>query len=75
MKQHEVILIRAKRVKDIERLVDQLYENFNSFLFENEKDAIELVKHKNIVQALKMQQTGQRCKVTVSGLLLSNKHK
>ncbi|MCK9627414.1 MAG: DUF47 family protein [Bacteroidales bacterium] len=52
MKQHEDILTKAKRVKDIERLVDQLYENFNSFLFENEKDAIELVKHKNIVQSL-----------------------
>jgi len=52
MKQHEDMLTKARRIKDIERLVDQLYENFNGFLFENEKDAIELVKHKNIVQSL-----------------------
>ena len=40
------------RIKEIEHKVDELYENFISNLFINEKDAIELVKHKNIVQAL-----------------------
>lgn len=43
---------RCRKIKDIEHKVDELYENFNCFLFENEKDAIELVKHKNIVQSL-----------------------
>ncbi|MEN6619852.1 MAG: DUF47 family protein [Rikenellaceae bacterium] len=43
---------RCRRIKDIEHKVDELYENFNCFLFENETDAIELVKHKNIVQSL-----------------------
>jgi uncharacterized protein len=52
MKKHEEMLVKSRRIKDIERQVDQLYENFNGFLFENEKDAIELVKHKNIVQSL-----------------------
>ena len=52
MKQHEEIVSRTLRIIEIERHVDQLYENFNCFLFENEKDAIELVKHKNIVQSL-----------------------
>jgi len=45
-------LKRCRKIKDIEHKVDDLYENFNCFLFENEKDAIELVKHKNIVQSL-----------------------
>jgi len=52
MKKHEEIVSRTLRIIEIERHVDQLYENFNCFLFENEKDAIELVKHKNIVQSL-----------------------
>jgi len=43
---------RCRKIKEIEHKVDDLYENFNCFLFENEKDAIELVKHKNIVQSL-----------------------
>ncbi len=43
---------RCRKIKEIEHKVDELYENFNCFLFENEKDAIELVKHKNIVQSL-----------------------
>lgn len=52
MKKHEEIVSRTLRIIEIERHVDQLYEDFNCFLFENEKDAIELVKHKNIVQSL-----------------------
>ena len=51
-KKSEDTLKRCRKIKDIEHKVDQLYENFNCFLFENEKDAIELVKHKNIVQSL-----------------------
>ncbi len=51
-KKSDEVLKKCRRIKDIEHNVDDLYENFNSFLFENEKDAIELVKHKNIVQSL-----------------------
>ncbi|MBR3074217.1 MAG: DUF47 family protein [Bacteroidales bacterium] len=39
-------------IKDIEHTVDDIYETYMSNLFEKEKDAIELVKKKNIAQAL-----------------------
>lgn len=51
-KKSEIIVKKCSRIKVIEHKVDELYEDFNSFLFESEKDAIELVKHKNIVQSL-----------------------
>lgn len=51
-KKSQEIVKRCRKIKDIEHKVDDLYENFNCFLFENEKDAIELVKLKNIVQSL-----------------------
>lgn len=40
------------RIKQIEHDVDDLYEQFMSDVFANEKDAIELVKLKNIGQVL-----------------------
>ena len=40
------------RIKDIEHTVDDVYESYMSNLFAMEKDAIELVKKKNIAQAL-----------------------
>jgi uncharacterized protein Yka (UPF0111/DUF47 family) len=43
---------KCRKIKDIEHKVDGLYEDFNTFLFQTEKDAIELVKNKNIVQSL-----------------------
>lgn len=51
-KKSEIIVKKCSKIKTIEHKVDELYEDFNSFLFETEKDAIELVKHKNIVQSL-----------------------
>jgi len=39
-------------IKDIEHTVDDVYESYMSNLFSMEKDAIELVKKKNIAQAL-----------------------
>lgn len=39
-------------IKEIEHDVDDIYESYMSNLFEKEKDAIELVKKKNIAQAL-----------------------
>lgn len=40
------------RIKEIEHNVDDVYESYMSNLFQFEKDAIELVKKKNIAQAL-----------------------
>lgn len=40
------------RIKEIEHNVDDVYESYMSNLFQYEKDAIELVKKKNIAQAL-----------------------
>ncbi|EKD31772.1 MAG: hypothetical protein ACD_77C00254G0004 [uncultured bacterium] len=51
-KKSDIIVRKCSKIKVIEHKVDELYEDFNSFLFESEKDAIELVKHKNIVQSL-----------------------
>lgn len=39
-------------IKDIEHTVDDIYESYMSNLFEKEANAIELVKKKNIAQAL-----------------------
>ena len=39
-------------IKELEHTVDDIYESYMSNLFEFEKDAIELVKKKNIAQAL-----------------------
>lgn len=43
---------KCVRIKTIEHEVDDLYEQFMHEIFANEKDAIELVKLKNIVQGL-----------------------
>ncbi len=40
------------QIKEIEHTVDDIYESYMSNLFEFEKDPIELVKNKNIAQAL-----------------------
>lgn len=40
------------RIKENEHIVDDIYESYMSNLFEMEKDAIELVKKKNVIQAL-----------------------
>jgi len=46
------LLSLCQKIKEIENIVDEIYEDFSTHLFENEKDAIELVKNKNIVQSL-----------------------
>ncbi len=51
-KKGDMITDDCKAIKQIEHTVDEVFENFICYLFENEKDAIELVKSKNIVQAL-----------------------
>ena len=39
-------------IKENEHIVDDIYESYMSNLFEFEKDPIELVKKKNIIQAI-----------------------
>lgn len=51
-KKNEVVRQLCDRINDIEHRVDDLYEQYMGDVFANEKDAIELVKLKNIVQAL-----------------------
>lgn len=51
-KRPEQINEKCVRIKAIEHEVDDLYEQFMRDIFANEKDAIELVKLKNIGQAL-----------------------
>lgn len=43
---------RCAQVKEIEHTVDDIYETYMINLFEKEQDAVELVKKKNIVQAI-----------------------
>lgn len=40
------------RMKEIEHLVDDMYEEYVAHIFKDEKDPIELIKKKNIVQIL-----------------------
>lgn len=40
------------QMKEIEHIVDDIYEAYMSNLFEVEKDAVEVIKKKNIIQAL-----------------------
>ena len=51
-KEAKVIDQLCDDIKEVEHTVDDIYESYMSNLFEKEKDAIELVKKKNIAQAL-----------------------
>lgn len=51
-KDAKVIDKLCDQIKEIEHTVDDIYESYMSNLFEFEKDPIELVKKKNIAQAL-----------------------
>ena len=51
-KDAKVIDKLCDEIKEIEHTVDDIYESYMSNLFEFDKDAIELVKKKNIAQAL-----------------------
>ena len=46
------VLQKCERITQIEHASDDVFGEYMTFLFENEKDAIELVKYKNIVEAL-----------------------
>lgn len=52
----------CNKIKEIEHIVDDVFESYMSNLFEFEKDAIELTKKKNIAQAL--EDTSDKAKST-----------
>ena len=58
----------AKAVKDLESEADQVYRNAMQELFANEKDAIELIKKKEILDLL--ERTSDKCQ-TVANVMLS----
>ena len=51
-KEAKAVDAMCDKMKEIEHIVDDVYESYMSNLFESETNAIELVKMKNIVQAL-----------------------
>ena len=51
-KQTKEIDVLCDSIKDIEHTVDDIYESYMSNLLEFEKDAIEVIRKKNIAQAL-----------------------
>ena len=51
-KDAKVMVQYCDEIKEIEHTVDDIYESYMSNLFEKEQNAIELVKKKNIAQAL-----------------------
>lgn len=50
-KKNDYLVKKCDRVQEIEHACDDLYEQIMDDVFSNEKDAIELVRLKNIVQA------------------------
>ena len=49
---HQQIGELCDRVTQIEHTVDEIYGDYVSYLFENEKDEVELLKYKEIAQAV-----------------------
>ncbi|OUO37534.1 hypothetical protein B5F83_04740 [Muribaculum sp. An289] len=60
------VLQQCERITQIEHASDDVFGEYMTFLFENEKDAIELVKYKNIVEAF---EDTTDCAKEVSGLI------
>jgi uncharacterized protein Yka (UPF0111/DUF47 family) len=56
-----------KAVKDLEVEADKVYQQAIKELFENEKDAIELIKKKEIIDLL--ERTSDRCQSTANVIL------
>ena len=61
-KEAKAVDILCNKMKEIEHIVDDVFESYMSNLFEFEKDAIELTKKKNIAQAF--EDTSDRAKST-----------
>lgn len=60
------VLQQCERITQIEHASDDVFGEYMTFLFENEKDAIELVKYKNIVEAL---EDTTDCAKDIAGLI------
>jgi len=58
--QGEEIMVSCKLIKDYERQSDQIYYNSLAELFANEKDAITLIKYREILHSL--ESTANKCK-------------
>ncbi len=65
-KNHQQISDLSQRVTQIEHLVDDVYGDYISYLFSNEHDEIELLKYKEIAQAV--EDTTDRAKEVTSTL-------
>ena len=51
-KNHQELEDLCQKVTNVEHTVDDIYGDYISYLFENEKDEIELLKYKEIAQAV-----------------------
>ena len=60
-------------IKDIEHTVDDIYESYMSNLFAGEKDPIELVKKKNIIQAFEdTSDVAKKLSSTIRSIVVKN---
>lgn len=69
LKQHhaaDIILIACRQVKEYERQADRIYYNAVASLFLNDKDAINLIKYREILHSLET--TVNKCKSTADVL-------
>lgn len=72
-KDSRIIAAKCDEIKEIEHTVDDIFESYMSNLFEKEPDAKELIKKKNIAQAL--ENTSDVAKVVSSkirGIVVKN---
>lgn len=46
------LILQCERVTELEHAADDAYEEYIGFIFKNEKDAIQVIKYKNIAEAL-----------------------
>ena len=46
------LVLQCERVTELEHAADDAYEEYIGFIFKNEKDAIQVIKYKNIAEAL-----------------------
>lgn len=51
-KNYSKIAVQCDRITELEHAADDAYEEYIAFIFKNEKNAIELIKYKNIAETL-----------------------
>lgn len=63
--------LKCDQIKENEHICDDIYESYMSNLFEKEPDAIELVRKKNILQALEdTSDVAKRLSGTIRGIMV-----